>query len=583
MSSSHLSKKLSDILTKNEVITEEQLKKAVDIQRQKGGQLSRILIELGFITENDLVQMLSHTFKIPPINLSKISIDPEVVKIIPIQIARFYQTIAISLLKNQLTVVFADPLNVLALDEIRTLTGYEINAVLATEAEILQAIDMYYSGSASDDINRILDDISKTDIELITDRGVVDDQDTAELLKLVDEAPIIKITNKLLIDAVKYKASDLFIEPMEKTMRVRCRIDGILKEFKAPPSSMHQAIISRLKILSNLNIAEHRLPQDGRFKMKIDRQEISFRVSILPSSMGEKAVLRVLDKSGLTLELDKLGFESEDLDRMRSCLEQPHGMILVCGPTGSGKTTTLYSMLKQVNSIERNLVTVEDPIEYQLDGVNQVPVKEQLGLTFGAALRSILRQDPDIIMIGEIRDYETLDIAVKAALTGHLVFSTLHTNTACGSVVRMINMGIEPFLITASVIMMTSQRLLRCLCKSCRKSYKISPELVEQLGLQGQVVAESIFYKACGCSGCENTGYKGRVAITEVLLLNDSIKEAILSRATERVIGQLAAKNGMRTLRQDAIKKASEGFTTLEEVVRLTAAEPEESTEDYQE
>lgn len=573
MRPSYLKQKLSDLLIKNKVITEEQLKEAVNVQRQKGGHLSRILVQLGFVTERDLVRILSQEFKIPSINLDRISIDPEVVKIIPVQIARFYQAIPISRLKKQLTVVMADPLNVLALDEIKALTGYEIRPVIATEAEITQAIDKYYSMGASEDIERLLKDMKKTDVEILEDKEQAEKQEPAdELLKLVDQAPVIKITNKLLADAVKRKASDLLIEPMEKKMRIRYRIDGILTEVKAPPKSMHQAIISRLKVLCHLNIAEHRLPQDGRFKIKLDGNEVNFRVSILPSTLGEKAALRVLDKGSLTLDLERLGFEPEDLQRMKECLARPHGMILVCGPTGSGKTTTLYSMLKYVDSIEKNLITVEDPVEYQLEGINQVPVKEQVGMTFTAALRSILRQDPDVIMIGEIRDYSTVDIAIKAALTGHLVFSTLHTTTACGSIIRLVNMGVEPFLITASVIMVTSQRLLRRICEACKEPYVIEPELLDKLNLKSHD-GKQTFYRGKGCHACGGTGYKGRIGITEVLVLNEQIKEAILSRAPERVISQLAKESGMRTLREDALNKANKGLTTLEEVVRLTAAE----------
>ena len=581
MRSSHLKQRLSDLLIKNNLITEEQLKTAIDTQRQKGGQLSGIFVELGFITEKDLVRILSQEFKMPPINLSRINIDPKVVQIIPVQIARFYQTLPISLLKNQLTLVLADPLNVLALDEIKTITGYEINPVLATEAEIIQAIDKCYSESSEEGMGQILDDINKSEVEIVEGKhpGDQEQESTSELLKLVDEAPVIKITNKLLLDAVKNKASDLFIEPMEKTMRIRCRLDGIIVEFKSPPKSMHNAIISRIKVLSNLDISEHRLPQDGRFKIKINKEEINFRVSIIPSILGEKAVLRVLDNTSVALDLNTLGFEAHDLETIREALTHPYGMMLVSGPTGSGKTTTLYSMLGYVNSPEKNLVTVEDPVEYQLEGINQVPVNEQIGLTFSAALRSILRQDPDVVMIGEIRDYETVDIAIKAALTGHLVFSTLHTNSACGSITRMINMGVEPFLITSSVIMVTAQRLLRRVCKACYKEYNVNHELLEDLGLQDQIKIEETFYKAGGCQACNDTGYKGRVGITELFVMNPEIREAILTHAPERVITRLAVRSGMRTLRQDALRKAEQGLTTLEEVARLTIPDTHEDPE----
>ncbi len=392
----------------------------------------------------------------------------------------------------------------------------------------------------------------------------------AELLRLTQEAPVIKITNLLLAEAVKMKASDILIEPLENGLRVRYRIDGMLKEgSKRLPKRLHSALISRLKVMSDLNIAERRLPQDGRFKVKIQNREIDFRVSILPSNIGEKAALRILDKSQAMLNLDTLGFQDKPLKDIKAVAKKPHGMILICGPTGCGKTTTLYSILKYIDSPEKNIITVEDPVEYQLPGINQVMVRHDIGLVFANALRSILRQDPDIIMIGEIRDFETIDIAIKAALTGHLVLSTLHTTTASGSIVRLVNMGVEPFLITSSILLVGAQRLVRKICPACKEAYELKRDLTEKLKLKGKIKA----FRGAGCKTCQNTGYKGRVGLIETLLLTTPIRNLILERAQEHILMEAARKEGMKTLRENGLEKVLAGITTLEEILRVTVGD----------
>ena len=427
-----LKEQLVNILTKNKIITPDGLNKALKIQKEKGGRLSNILVSLKLVKEKDLMLALSKSLHIPPINLTKLNIKPEIINVVPEHVARHYQLIPISKIGNNLTVAVSDPLNIFALDDIRALTNYKVKSVLSTEEEIKQAVRRYYSKNTGEIIKDVIKH-KEAKVEMISEQR--QEPDTEALMEMINEAPIVKITNMLLNEGIKLRASDILIEPLEKSMQVRYRIDGILEMGESPPKTMHEAIVTRIKVMSKLNVAEHRLPQDGRFKVKLPAKEVDFRVSVLPSSFGEKLALRILDKSTLLLDVEKLGFEQQPLKVLKKCAFQPHGMILICGPTGCGKTTTLYSVLKYVDSLEKNLVTVEDPIEYQLDGINQVTALPEIGLTFAAALRSILRQDPDVIMVGEIRDYDTVDIAIKAALTGHLVLSTLHTTDASGSLV----------------------------------------------------------------------------------------------------------------------------------------------------
>ena len=418
-----------------------------------------------------------------------------------------------------------------------------------------------------------MEDLKAQDIEFIQMGGAEEKVDSERLFKLVEEAPVVKLTNMILENGIKARSSDILIEPMENSVRVRYRVDGVLKEVESLPKNTHESIVSRIKVMSELNIAERRLPQDGRFRLKVNNNNVDFRVSILPSSKGEKVALRVLDKTQAMLDIDKLGFSGDALDKLKKCASRPHGMILVTGPTGSGKTTTLYSLMKYVYSPEKNLITVEDPIEYQIEGINQVTARAEAGLTFASALRSILRQDPDVIMIGEIRDFDTVDIAIKSALTGHLVLSTLHTTTASGSVVRLINMGCEPFLITSSLIAIVAQRLIRKLCPKCREAYKPGDVLSAWLGIDIKKSKDVSFYRAKGCSACLHTGYAGRVGICEVLAVTPAIRNLVLKRARENELKRVARNEGMRTLREDGIGKVLEGLTSLEEVLRVTVAD----------
>ncbi len=568
-----LKEQLISILTENKILTREQLEQALEIQKQKGGRISNILISLKLVEEKDLMLALSKSLHIPPINLAKLNIKPEVINIIPEHVAKHYQLIPISKIGNNLTVAVSDPLNIFALDDIRALTNFKVRSVLSTEEDIKEAIRRYYLKNAGEMIKDVIKH-KEAKVEMVSEDKA--ELDSKTLLEMINEAPIVKITNMLLHEGIKRKASDILVEPLEKSMQIRYRVDGVLEMGEAPPKHMHEAIVTRIKVMSRLDVSEHRLPQDGRFKVKLAAaKEVDFRVSVLPSSFGEKLVLRILDKSSLLLDVEKLGFEQQPLKALTECAAKPHGMLLVCGPTGCGKTTTLYSVLKYIDSIEKNLVTVEDPVEYQLDGINQVTALPEIGLTFAAALRSILRQDPDIIMVGEIRDFDTVDIAIKAALTGHLVLSTLHTTDAPGSLVRLANMGVEPFLITASVLMVGAQRLVRVLCPACKEAYPLTPTLKEKLKLTTN--KELNFYRSRGCPKCNNTGYKGRIGIIEALKITANIKDLILQKTPEVKIKSAARREGMRTLRENGLAKVIAGLTSLEEVLRVTV--PDEDKE----
>ncbi|MDP3143480.1 MAG: ATPase, T2SS/T4P/T4SS family [Candidatus Omnitrophota bacterium] len=567
-----LKARLTDLLIKQNLIKQEDLQKALSVQKDKGGRLSEILVNLGLISENDLTACLSQSLGLPPLDLSRVKVDPGVLKIIPRDVARYYQIIPISKIGKSLTLAMADPLNIFAIDDVKTLTGFEINPIIGKPKDIMSAIEAYYPEDSHQKIDDIIKGISDTDqLELVKEDGK-EELAVEELARLTQEAPVIKLTNVILKQAVDAKASDILIEPMEKTMRIRYRVDGVLREVDAPPKNLLPPLISRIKVVSGLDIAEHRLPQDGRFKAHFENKEVDFRVSILPTNMGEKVALRILDKSGAMLDIDKLGFDAKPLDVIKSCALRPHGMILVCGPTGCGKTTTLYSILKYIDSPEKNIITVEDPVEYQLAGINQVTARPEIGLTFASSLRSILRQDPDIIMIGEIRDFETADIAIKSALTGHMVLSTLHTTTAPGSVVRLVNMGVEPFLITSSLIAIVAQRLIRRVCQHCREPYHISEDVAKKIGIinlpQGK---DTVFYRGKGCKYCYSCGYSGRVGIAEVLVLSPKVKELILARAEEAKLKAVARLEGMQTLREEGLSKAIAGLTSIEEVIRVTA------------
>ncbi len=557
--------RLTDFLVKN-VITQEQLDKALTIQREKGGSLSRILIDEGFSSEKKLMAGLSAYLGLPPIDLSKIKIAKELIELLPRNIAVFYEAVPISRVGDMLTVAMADPLNILAVDDLKVVTGLDIQPVISNSKDVSAVINNFYAPTA--DIQDIIKEVPIAEVEIHREE---EELNLAEVIDQTDKAPVIRIVNLVLYQGIKNQASDIHLEPFENKLRLRYRIDGVLYESSPPPRHMHAAITSRIKILSKLDIAERRKPQDGRFRIRMEGKDIDFRVSVMPTSFGEKVVLRILDKSSLCMELEKLGITGRSLAVFDNAIKNPYGMILLTGPTGSGKTTTLYSALSKINSEDVNIITVEDPVEYQFVGMNQVAVRPEVGLTFASGLRSILRQDPDIIMVGEIRDLETADIAVKAALTGHLVFSTLHTNDAAGTIARLKDMGLEPFLIASSLLMIVAQRLVRQICSYCKKPIDVSPQILERIGYQSGKGDKPVFYKGIGCRHCRNRGYSGRLGLYEVLEVNREIQNMIAEKATSEQIKSEAVANGMQTLRTAGIQKAKEGLTTLEEVLRVTA------------
>jgi type IV pilus assembly protein PilB len=568
-----LKEKLLKIFIDKHLLKESDIEKALKVQRDKGGSLSDILVDMGLVSRDELMVALSQELGIPPINLSRYKIDPNVIKLIPKKIAKRYQMMPVSKMSNTLVVAMVDPLNIFAIDDIKAITGFNISPIITADKDIKEAMGKYYEDSAHIAIEKIVDDMKEAaNISMIEEKSGQDLESLAQIASMAQDAPVVKIMNLILEEAINCRSSDVLIEPLENEVRVRYRVDGILQDAKRPPKTLHNAIVSRLKVMSSLDIAERRLPQDGRFKVRLHGREVDFRISVLPSSKGEKVALRILDKSQATLDLEKLGFDKKSLEEIEKGVMKPHGMILICGPTGCGKTTTLYSILDYINSPEDNVVTVEDPVEYVIDGINQVTARPGIGLTFAGALRSILRQDPDIIMIGEIRDFETVDIAIKAALTGHLVLSTLHTTTAPGSVTRLINMGVEPFLITSSVILVGAQRLVRKICPHCKEPYELDADVAESYGIKAGG-KKAVLYRGRGCDSCRKTGYKGRVALVEVLTLSPKIKELILGNAQEYKILETARSEGMKTLRENGITLALEGATTLDEVVRVTVGD----------
>lgn len=566
-----LTKKICDLLVRKNLVSDEDIKKAGKIRAEKGGNLSDILINMKAVSKEDLLTALSEEFGFPPVTLSCLRIDKDVLDLIPKKTAITYRMIPISRIEKQLTVAMADPLDIFALDDLKAITHLDISPVIASEEDIKEAIDRLYKTKADDEILSLINDIKDLEMELIPEKGKISPVSSREdLLRITEEAPVVKLANLIISTAVKERASDILIEPMEGLSRVRYRIDGILYERYEPPKKFHPALISRFKVMANLDIAERRLPQDGRFKIKVEDRKIDFRISIVPSSFGEKAALRILDKSQAMIDINSLGFSESDKQRICSASQKPHGMILVCGPTGCGKTTTLYSVLKYIDTPSKNIVTVEDPVEYELKGINQVTINEQVGLTFAASLRSILRQDPDVIMVGEIRDFETLDVAIKSALTGHLVLSTLHTNTAAASIIRIINMGVEPFLISASIELIVAQRLLRKLCRECKEAYKPSEKSAQEYGLLNEKGKISQIYRAVGCRKCKNSGYEGRIGVVECLKMTPAIKELIFNGAQEFEIEKIAREEGMFTLRENAIKNVLDGIVSLEDVLTVT-------------
>lgn len=564
-----LKERLKEILVTNGLLTQEQLDQALRVQQSQGGNLQKVLTELGYVSEQDLVSAISQGLNIPPIRLARCKVDPEVTKLVTREVARHYQLLPISKMGTALTVAMTDPLNVFAIDAITRLTGFTISPIIATSQEIQQAIERYYGDAASEKLDGLVKDIQRTKEEAQAQQAA--ESDVVALPKLTDEAPVVKLAEILMSNAVHMHASDVLVEPMENRLRIRYRIDGVLREVEAPPKHLHPALVSRLKVMSSMNIAEHRMPQDGRFLMSFNNRPVDFRISVIPSTFGEKVAVRILDKQHVRLDLDKLGFAPQDAERLRQCAKRPHGLLLVCGPTGSGKTTALYALLQHIQSVERNLVTVEDPVEFQLHGVNQVTVNADIGLTFATALRSILRQDPNIIMVGEIRDRETADMAIKSALTGHLVLSTLHTTTAAGAVVRLVNMGIEPFLLASTLTASVGQRLVRKVCQRCKQPKTLPMEMARQLGLLGPDGQPIQVWKGAGCPACFQTGYSGREVVAEVMAVTPEMREAIShAGAREHAVAALARANGMQTMREQGLAKVRAGITTVEEIIRTT-------------
>jgi type IV pilus assembly protein PilB len=561
-----MSGRIGELLVRSNLISNQQLRKAQEETKKNGKRLGYNLTKLGYIKEDDLADFLSKQYGVPSIDLEEFDIEENIISLIPKEVAQKHQVIPVNRSGATLTVAMSDPSNILAIDDLKFLTGYNIQVVVAPEASIHQSFERYYE--QADAFDDFLEGFDDQDIEYV--EGEDDDIDVNE----AEAAPVVKLVNLILTDAIKKNCSDIHIEPYEKTFRIRFRIDGVLYEVMKPPIKLKNAITSRLKIMSKLDIAERRLPQDGRIKLKLGpKQEMDYRVSVLPTLFGEKIVLRLLDKSNLQLDMTKLGFEQKALDDFLDAIHKPFGMVLVTGPTGSGKTTTLYSALSELNKVGENISTAEDPVEFNLAGINQVQMHEDIGLNFAAALRSFLRQDPDIIMVGEIRDFETAEIAIKAALTGHLVLSTLHTNDAPSTVNRLLNMGVEPFLVSSSVNCILAQRLARRICGDCKEEIETPPQALIDAGMSPEAANTVKLFKGKGCPKCSETGYKGRVAVYEVMAVKDELKEFILNGASTAEIKREAMRLGMKSMRQSALSKMEEGATTLEEVLRVSVAD----------
>ena len=562
--------RLGELLVREKLISPAQLKKAQDRSKAEGSRLGYEITRLGYLDETDLTKFLSRHYGVPSINLGEIQIPDNIISLIPREVADRHQCLPVNRSGSTLVVAMADPSNIYAIDDLKFMTGYNIEVVVASESAIQENITKYYGASEQldYDYDAILGDLDLDEVDFVdNDEGV----DINDLARASEDAPVIRLVNLILVDAIKRGASDIHIEPYEKSFRVRFRVDGVLEEVMRPPLKLRNALTSRVKIMSSLDIAERRLPQDGRIKLRMGRnREMDFRVSCLPTLFGEKIVLRLLDKSNLELDMTKLGFEPKPLADFKTAIHRPYGMVLVTGPTGSGKTTTLYSALAELNQVETNISTAEDPVEFNLAGINQVQMHESIGLNFAAALRSFLRQDPDIIMVGEIRDFETAEIAIKAALTGHLVLSTLHTNDAPSTISRLLNMGIEPFLVTASLNLVLAQRLARRVCSECKEPYDVPKQSLIDMQVPEEWLDRTV-YKGKGCTRCGGTGYKGRIALYEVMPASEQLKEYVLQGYSTAELKMEAIRLGMDTLRRAGIKKMFEGITTPEEVVRNTA------------
>jgi type IV pilus assembly protein PilB len=567
-------KRLGDVLIEQELLTEEQLRECLGIQRATGQSLASVLLDKSYLGEEDLVVTLSEQLGIPHIRVANYKVPPEVLGEVPESLARQYQMLPVSVTGDVLTLAMADPLNIMALDDLRMLTSFDIEPVVAVASELYEAIKRHYGGKQS---SSMYDDLvsghdAANEMDVVEESHDIGDIGT--LKAEAEEAPVIKLVNLILTQALEALASDIHIEPFERSLRVRYRVDGVLEEYKNPPKTMQAALISRLKIMSSLDIAEHRVPQDGRFRIRFKGREIDFRISFLPCYYGEKVVMRVLDKGNLTLDLDFLGFEEQPMIAFQDALKLPFGMILLTGPTGSGKTTTLYSALHKLNKTETNVVTVEDPVEYELFGINQVQTHAEVGLSFAAALRSILRQDPDVVMVGEIRDEETADIAVKAALTGHLVLSTLHTNDAASVFTRLIDMNLEPFLVQSSVGLAAAQRLMRKVCADCKQPIKVPQDVLDRIQyVHPEGAPPPAFVRGRGCPRCKETGYRGRIAVIEAMPNYPELQDLIMNHAPSMDIKRRAIECGMKSLRQNSLSKAATGQTTIEEVLRVSPAD----------
>jgi type IV pilus assembly protein PilB len=583
--------RIGELLLKEKRITPEQLQEALNYQKANGGKLGFNLVKLGFVKDEELTALLSKQYGVPSINLTQFEIDPAVIKLIPSETAQKYQIIPLSRTGATLTIAMTDPTNVFAMDDIKFMTGYNVEPVVASETAVSEAIARYYAlsklapasgggggglggSSALELATKSIEEMSVAgaeDVEILED---LEEISAESLEKQGGEAPVIKLVNVVLMSAIQKGASDIHIEPYEKEFRVRYRVDGILYNIMAPPLKMRDAITSRIKIMAKLDIAEKRLPQDGRIKIRYadngQSKDIDFRVSCLPTLFGEKIVMRLLDKDKLMLDMTKLGFEQESLVKFEAAIQKPWGMVLVTGPTGSGKTNTLYSSIAKVNTSETNIMTAEDPVEFNLPGINQVQVRENIGLNFAAALRSFLRQDPNIILVGEIRDFETAEIAVKAALTGHLVLSTLHTNDAPSTINRLMNMGIEPFLVASSVNLICAQRLVRRICANCKADHPMPAQALIQAGFSAEDAKTVVPKKGNGCEKCNNSGYKGRVGLYEVMDITDELRELVLVGASGLELRRKAIEEGMLTLRMSGLRKVKDGLTTIEEVARET-------------
>jgi type IV pilus assembly protein PilB len=570
-----MSSRLGEILVKDSLITADQLKQALEHQKKNGGRLGTCLVKLGLVSDDDITAVLSRQYGVPSINLKFYEVDPAVIKLVPQETAVRYQIVPLSRVGSTLTIAMTDPTNVFAMDDIKFMTGFNVEPVVASETAISEAIHKFYGEVESvEELDKVMKDLTGEEVDALELAAEESEMDLASLSKAAEEAPIIKLCNLILTDAVKRGASDIHVEPYEKEFRVRFRIDGVLQNVMAPPMKLKDAMTSRMKIMSKLDISEKRLPQDGRIMIKYlkdgKKKELDFRVSTVPTLFGEKIVLRLLDKENLRLDMTKLGFEPESLAKFERQILKPYGMVLVTGPTGSGKTNTLYSSVARLNTPDTNIMTAEDPVEFQLPGINQVQMKEQIGLNFASALRAFLRQDPNIILVGEIRDFETAEIAVKAALTGHLVLSTLHTNDAPSTISRLMNMGIEPFLVATSVNLICAQRLVRRICVGCKEPLQIQASALIEAGYSAEEASKTVVQHGKGCATCNNTGYKGRVGLYEVMEITDDLRELILVGASALEIKKKALEMGMITLRRSGLQKVAAGATTMEEVLRET-------------